>query len=441
MALDINRIEAGENLTTEFKREYTEEIKKTIVAFANTAGGTIYIGINDDKSIIGLKNPDDTMLQITNAIRSSIKPDVTLFVNYKTEKRGKAAVIAITVQKGTACPYYLASKGIRPEGVYVRQGTSSVPASETAILNMIKETDGEKYEDMRSLNQDLTFAAAEQFFKIENVPFGLNQQKTLHLQTADGVYTNLGFLLSDQCVHTTKLAVFEGIEKEVFKDRRKFSGSLLKQLEDVYTFLDMYNHNHGEVKGLYREDRRDYPEEALREALLNALVHRDYAFSSSTLISIFEDRIDFVSVGGLLKGISLDDIMLGLSAPRNINLANVFYRLHLIEAYGTGIRKIFRSYAHCAKMPELRASGNAFKITLPNRNTANYNAHINSPSLTVNEEKVIYLFDRQEEIVRKDVETALDVSQAMAVRILRSLTDKQTIRPVGGGKKTRYVKL
>jgi len=440
MAIDIKRIEAGENLTTELKREYTEEIKKTIVAFANTAGGTLYIGINDDKSIIGLKNPDDTLLQITNAVRSSIKPDVTLFVDYKTEKIGKAAIITITVQKGTACPYYLAGKGIRPEGVYVRQGTSSVPASETAILNMIKETDGEKYEEMRSLNQDLTFTATEQFFKAGNVSFGLNQQKTLHLQTADGVYTNLGFLLSDQSVHTIKLAVFEGIEKEVFKDRREFSGSLLKQLEDAYAFLDMYNRNYGKVKGLYREDRRDYPEEALREALLNALVHRDYAFSSSTLISIFEDRIEFVSVGGLLKGISLDDIMLGLSAPRNINLANVFYRLHLIEAYGTGIQKIFRSYAKSARIPELQTSGNAFKITMPNINTNNHYARINNPSFTVNEEKVIYLFDRQEEIVRKDVETALDVSQAMAVRILRSLSDKQTIRAVGGGKKTRYVK-
>jgi len=440
MTVDINKIEAGEGLTTEFKREYTEEIKKTIVAFANSAGGTLYIGVNDDKSIAGVKNPDDTLLQVTNAVRSSIKPDVTLFVDYKTEKIGKAAIIVITVQKGTACPYYLAGKGIRPEGVYVRQGPSSVPASETAILNMIKETDGETYEDVRSLNQDLTFTSTEQFFKTGNVSFGQNQQKTLYLQTKDGVYTNLGFLLSDQCVHTIKLAVFEGIEKEVFKDRREFSGSLLKQLEDVYTFMDMYNHNHGEVKGLYREDRRDYPEEALREALLNALVHRDYAFSSSTLISIFEDRIEFVSVGGLLKGISLDDIKLGLSAPRNINLANVFYRLHLIEAYGTGIQKIFRSYAKCARMPELQATGNAFKITLPNRN-ANYQyTYPNNPALTVNEKKVIYLFDNQEEIARKDVEATLDVSQAMAVRLLRSLTDKQAIKAIGGGKRTRYVK-
>ena len=439
MAFDKKQIEAGENLITEFKREYTEEIKKTIVAFANTAGGTLYIGINDDKSVHGVNNPDDVLLQITNAVRSSIKPDPTLFLDYTTEKIGKTAIIVVTVQKGTACPYYLAGKGIRPEGVYVRQGASSVPATETAILNMIKETDGTQYEKVRSLNQNLTFSEVGRFFKAKDIPFTQNQQKTLHLQTTDGIYTNLGLLLSDQSVHTVKLAVFEGFEKEVFKDRKEFSGSLLKQLEDIFAFLDMFNHTHAKVKGLYREDRKDYPEDALREALLNALVHRDYAFSSSTLISIFDDRVEFISVGGLPKGVALDDIMLGLSIPRNENLANVFYRLHLIEAFGTGIPKIMRSYTHCDRKPELLVTGNAFKIILPNRNTAKaYKVY--TPSFTANEKKVIYLLEDREVIVRKDVETALSVSQAMAVRILRSLADKQTVQVVGGGKKTRYVK-
>jgi ATP-dependent DNA helicase RecG len=441
MALDMDRIEAGENLTTEFKREYTEEIKKTIVAFANTAGGILYIGINDDKTITGVANPDNTMLQITNAVRSAIKPDITLFVDYKTEKEGKAVVIAVTVQKGTACPYYLEGKGIRPEGVYVRQGASSVPASEAAILNMIKETDGEKYEEVRSLNQDLTFNETKQFFKTEDIPFGLNQQKSLHLQTADGVYTNLGLLLSDQSVHTTKLAVFEGIEKEVFKDRREMSGSLLRQLNETYEYLDIYNRTNAEVKGLTRLEKRDYPEDALREALLNALIHRDYSFSSSTLISIFDDRIEFVSIGGLPKGVSLDDILLGISVPRNENLANVFYRLRLIEAYGTGIPKIMRNYDSYMRKPELQATGNAFKITLPNRNINNRKGTGNGASFTENEEKVIALLDKQSEIVRKDVEANLAVSQAMAVRILRGLLDKGAIRIIGGGKKTRYRKV
>jgi ATP-dependent DNA helicase RecG len=440
MALDLKLIETGENLTTEFKREYTDEIKKTIVAFANTAGGTLYIGINDDKSIAGVNNPDDTLLQMSNVIRSAIKPDLTLFADCKIEKKGKAAVVVVTVQKGTACPYYLAGKGIRPEGVYVRQGASSVPATETAILSMIKETDGEKYEDVRSLNQDLTFRETKRLFDMKNVPFGLNQHKTLCLQTTDGVYTNLGLLLSDQSVHTVKLAVFEGLEKEIFKDRRESSGSLLRQLEDVYALLDMYNHTHAEVNDLYREDQRDYPEDALREVLLNALVHRDYAFSSSTLISIFDDRIEFVSIGGLPKGVSLDDILLGISVPRNENLANIFYRLRLIEAYGMGIPKIMRSYAGCMKKPEIQATGNAFKITLPNRNANIHKASGNQFSFTENEEKVIVLLDKRDEIVRKDVEAALNISQAMAVRLLRGLQDKGAIQAIGGGKKTRYRK-
>jgi ATP-dependent DNA helicase RecG len=234
------------------------------------------------------------------------------------------------------------------------------------------------------------------------------------------------------------MAIFEGTEKEVFKDRREFSGSVLKQLGEVYEQLDIHNRTHAEVKGLLRQEERDYPEDALREALLNALVHRDYAFSSSTLISIFDDRIEFVSIGGLPKGVSLDDILLGLSVPRNENLANVFYRLRLIEAYGTGIPKIMRSYADHAKKPELQTSGNAFKIILPNRNVIRHGAVDNKASFNESEKKIIALLDKRNEIVRKDVETALTISQAMAVRLLRGLVDKGAIQAIGRGKNTQY---
>jgi ATP-dependent DNA helicase RecG len=131
---------------------------------------------------------------------------------------------------------------------------------------------------------------------------------------------------------------------------------------------------------------------------------------------------------------------LGISVPRNENLANVFYRLRLIEAYGTGIPKIMRSYDGYMRKPELQATGNAFKITLPNRNINSRKETGNKVSFTENEEKVIALLDKQNEIVRKDVEANLAVSQAMAVRLLRGLIDKGVIRSIGGGKKTRYVK-
>lgn len=122
-----------ENKTTEFKREFVDEIKKTVIAFANTDGGNIYIGIADNGDIIGVNDVDENMLRVTNAIRDAIKPDITMFMDCSCETMENKNIIKIAVQAGTAKPYYLAKKGIRPEGVFIRQGASSVPATESAI--------------------------------------------------------------------------------------------------------------------------------------------------------------------------------------------------------------------------------------------------------------------------------------------------------------------
>jgi ATP-dependent DNA helicase RecG len=430
----VQRLILTEDTTVEFKREYTPDINKVVVAFANTSGGTLYFGVSDDGSTVGVTDVDGTMLRVSNSIRDSIKPDVTLFVDYRQEELDGKTVILIVVQKGTSCPYYLSSKGIRPEGVYVRQGASTVPATETVILRMIKETDGEKYEEVRSLNQELTFAQAQEEFEAQNIPFGASQQKTLGIMSANGIFTNLGLLLSSQCIHTVKLAVFEGTAKAIFKDRREFTGPLLKQLNDVYEFIDRYNSNRSEIEGLRRIDKRDYPVEAVREALLNALVHRDYSFSDSTLISIFDNQIEFTTIGGLVRGITFDDVMLGISVARNRNLANVFYRLTLIEAYGTGMPKIMRSYEGFAAKPQIEVTDNAFKIMLPNTNDASRNSLLND-----NERIMLDLFKKRDFLVRKDIEAALSVSQAVAGRLLKGLLNKGEIRAVGGGKNTRYI--
>lgn len=177
--------------------------------------------------------------------------------------------------------------------------------------------------------------------------------------------------------------------------------------------------------------------EAVREALLNAIVHRDYSFSSSTLISIFDDHIEFISMGGLAKGISYEDMMLGISVARNENLANVFYRLTLIEAYGTGMPKILHSYENYHVKPRIEISNNAFKIILPNTN-AILDTPLKDVSLSANEKAVIDIFNKQDLITRRDVENTLDISQAMAVRVLKGLVDKSMIKPVGAGKRTKY---
>ena len=432
-----------ENTTTEFKREYMDDIKYAVVAFANTDGGKIYIGIDDNGSVQGIENTDETMLRITNMIRDSIRPDVTMFTECVVENMEGKAVVVLTVQRGTARPYYLSGKGIRPEGVYVRQSASSVPVSETAILNMIKETSGDRYEDARSINQQLTFEKAEGHFAKRNLPFGTQQKRTLNIIGSDGTYTNLGMLLSDQCVHTIKLAVFDGSKKSVFRDRKELSGSLLTQLEDAYSYIDQFNRTRAEFEGLDRIDKRDYPSEALREALLNAITHRDYSFSGSTLISIFDDRIEFVTIGGLVRGLTFNDIMLGVSALRNRKLANVFYRLKLIEAYGTGILKINESYADCDVKPQFEVTDNAFKITLPNMNYAGERKELPTAPLRVRgrsdrEEIVLQIAQKQGYILRKDVERELAVSQATAILILRDMVDRGLLIKEGTGKQLKY---
>lgn len=234
-----------------------------------------------------------------------------MFLHYeRIEQEGKQ-IIAVDVQRGTSRPYYLAAKGLRPEGVYVRQGTSAVPATDAAIRQMIKDTDGDSFEEMRALEQELTFGTADREFERREIAFGPQQMRTLKILNVDGIYTNLGLLLSDQCIHTIKAAVFQGADQNIFKDRREFSGSLLRQLNEVYSYINMHNQTHSTFDELLRIDTWDYPKVAVREALLNSLVHRDYAFRAGTLISIYSDRIEFVSVGGLLPGIGLDDIMEG----------------------------------------------------------------------------------------------------------------------------------
>ena len=353
-----------ETETVELKAVAQDGIKKEIVAFANSNGGTVYVGVGDDGTVLGVEDADGCALQVSNMVRDAVRPDVTMFVSYETLNCDGKAVVAVKVQRGTNRPYYMAKKGLRPEGVYVRQGYSSVPATDAAIRQMIKETDGDSFEDMRSLDQGLTFESTKGEFEARNIPFGSPQMQTLKITSSDGLYTNLGLLLSDQCPHTIKAAVFEGTDQSVFKDRREFSGSLMRQLGEAYDYIDLHNQTHATFQKLLRVDTRDYPEVAVREALLNSLVHRDYSFHASTLISIYDDRIEFVSVGGLLPGLELEDLMMGVSACRNPHLANVFYRLQLIEAYGTGMRKIMGAYAGAATQPQIIATNNAFKIVL-----------------------------------------------------------------------------
>jgi ATP-dependent DNA helicase RecG len=422
-----------ESDTVEFKQIVVDDVKKELLAFANSRGGTLYVGITDGGDAVGVDNPDNVLLQISNMVRDGIKPDMSMFVDERIENIDGKLIAAVYVQRGTGRPYYLTGKGMRPEGVYVRQGAASVPASDAAIRKMISETDGDSYEGMRSINQELTFIHALKEFELRGAALGLPQMRTLGMLNADGIYTNLGRLLSDQCAHTIKSAVFQDGTQKIFTDRREFTGSLLAQLGSAYEFMDQRNSIHSKIDGLMRIDTRDYPGEALREALINAVVHREYALGGSTLIKIFSDRIEIISAGGLAKGMELEDILSGYSICRNASLANAFYRLTLIEAYGTGFGKIFGAYIGSGRTPEIKVTSNTFSIMLPNVNTFGL-----ADAKLSQEEMVFRLVREKGEICRSDVESLLSVSQTSAGQLLKKLSDKGILTRVGSGRNTRY---
>jgi len=440
-----------ERETIELKEVVVDDIKKEIIAFANCDGGKLYIGVRDDGTVVGLNNPDEVSLQISNMVRDSIKPDVTMFLHYQTIEENGKEIVAVDIQRGTDRPYYLAKKGMRPEGVYVRQGYSSVPATDTAIRRMIKETDGDRFEAMRCLNQELTFEATKKEFALREVDFGSQQMCTLKLIDQDNLYSNLGLLLSDQCVHTIKVAVFQGTDQTIFKDRREFTGSLMLQMNEVYDFIDFRNQTRATIERLRRIDTKDYPEIAIREALLNLLVHRDYSFSASALISIYANRIEFVSIGGLMPGLDLEDIMVGISVCRNQDLANVFYRLHLIEAYGTGMSKIMKAYEGMEERPTIKTTKNAFKIILPNINAKYETGNASVPkaeSITSSaagaekslsdEEKVLEYTRSHGAITRNDVIELLGVSTSTASRVIRRMVKSNLLKQNGKARSTKY---
>lgn len=264
--------------------------------------------------------------------------------------------------------------------------------------------------------------------------------------------------LLHQCPHLIKGAVFKGIDCLNFQDRKEFSGSVFNQMNEAYRYIELNNNISATFNGLYRHDQLSYPPVALREALINAVVHRDYSsVNVSTKISFFSDRLEILSYGGLPTDITLEMAINGVSACRNPKLANIFYRLKLIEMYGTGFGKMQAGYASedresdvfnpDHKMPKFEAVQGAFKVIMPNLAYHEKKKVVNEdrPQYVTEhwensvDAKIIELICKRGQITRHDVERTLGVSLSTATRILRSLKEKGKIVSVGRGRLTVYI--
>jgi ATP-dependent DNA helicase RecG len=444
---------AIEEQQTEFKADCPEDLARDVVALANSEGGNLWIGMCADETSAGAAaDPDQLMCRISDALFETIEPDVLPFVRLNTAPPGAKTAIRLRVSPGPYRPYYLKSAGMTPSGVFARRGGASVPLTALEIRKMLDAAGDGSFESRRALCQELTFEAFAEFMNSHQIKFSGSWKSETGFTGADGLYTNLALLLSDQCTHCLKAAVFNGGEVPELRDCRTFKGSLLKQISEALEFIVCLSPKRAACDG--RTDAGDFPEEAVREVLVNAMAHRDYTLGDSTFVRIFEDRLQIVSVGGMPSGFSLEAAMLGASMPRNKALMAFLCRLGLAHSCGSGIQKIENLYANSSDKPEFKAVAGAFSAVLPVRGCGDRDPRApqaaplvfmqtapgasNYKTLT-EKSAVVAAVAAYGKITRQQVQALLHVSKTRAYMLLKDMAEHGEIQMRGNGPGRYYI--
>ena len=357
---------SSEEKNVEYQREFNDTALRAIVAYANADGGRIYVGIDEFGRSYGARDAQEIAERVKKLARDRVRPDVTPYLDCRVENRDGHDVVVATVARGGSRPYWLADVGLVPAGTPIAENGRVVTPSNRKLKEMLEESGDGEYERERSPIQTLTFTQANKIFDEEKFEFGEHNFRELGLYDEEGTYTNLALLLSDQCPSTIRLAFFEGALENQLHDRLELTGSILRQYLDAFDFLNVFNRANDKLRSANRGDFHDYPAEILREALLNAIIHRDYSVATRTIARHYHDRLEIVSPGGLPNGLAIAELNLGVCAPRNPNLARIFYLLEYVESCGSGVRKIFQAYSKFSTRPKFEATPNFFKTTLYN---------------------------------------------------------------------------
>ncbi len=410
-----------ETKTLELKATITNTFLKTVSAYANYGTGRVLFGVDDDGNSVGIENPTEKLLDIENRINDSIDPcpDYSLHVNPKT------GVITLKVLEGLHKPYLYRSKAYR------RSDSATVEVDRVELTRLILEGQNRSFEGTKASRQDLRFTILEKKLQETIGIQGINQDilKTLDLYGAEG-YTSAGELLADE-------NSFEGIDIVRFGDtinllldREVFEGvSLLEQYDRALSMYRKY-YQYEEIDGALRTLIATVPEEAFREGVANALVHRTWDTKGHIRISMYPDRIEIASPGGLPKGVSEKEYLAGqLSMFRNPIIGNVFFRLKIIERFGTGIRRINDAYRESDTKPKFAVFENSILVTLPT---------ISSYTSLKKDERAVYKAVQGKELSSSEIAKIAGFSKTKVVSLLKRLTESGYVKILGTGRGTKY---
>jgi len=434
----IKIIGGEETKFIELKKEYSDSLLKTVSAFANYHDGKIILGIDDTGEVTGVANISRLRLNIENAINDNIHPRPYFEMALK-EIAGKV-VLLIKVLKGDYLPYYYKNKA------YKRSDTSSVEVDRFELGKLILEGQNFSYEDLESKNQELEFDYLEKKFREKKKISSLSTDilKSLEL-IKNEKYINAASLLSDGNPLENSSIVLLKYSKELMNinDRLILNRiSIIEQFDQCMNFYYKHISVQETINGPYRQTREEIPAVAYREAVANAIIHRDYMAPGDIKIEIFEDRVEIVSPGGLPAGISEEEYVEGrLSVMRNRIIADIFLRLGMIEKLATGIRRIKEYYIGYLHQPEFSVKQNSIKVVLPKANAEKVEepSGIEYSVLYGDERTIVDYIKQHEEITRKTAEDLLKKGKTQTYKTLKNLLERRYIVSLGRGKNTRYL--
>ena len=407
----------------EFKETITNTFLKTVSAFANYGDGEIKFGIKDDGTVVGVKDPVQTCLNIENKINDAFRPQV----DYRLHIDEQTNVITLKVYQGLYPPYFYKEKA------YKRNASASVPVDSLELSRLILEGQNRSYDSLLSHATDLHFSILEKALqkKIGIKKLTSDLLITLGLREKDGGYTNAGALFADENDYRGIDLVKFGDNINVMLDRTQVENvSILKLYQDALQKYRQYYQNEV-IDGAYRRKIEQIPEEAFREAIANAIVHRTWDVNAQIKVAMFDDRIEVTSPGGLPKGLSKEEYLAGqLYILRNPIIANIFFRLGLIEQFGTGIQRILAAYADSKSQPQFLIYENSIKIILPVVKT-----ELQGVSKDGNE---VYTILQNMPLSSSNISQETSFSKNKVLKLLDELIQKGYVVKIGNGRGTRY---
>ena len=414
-----------ESRQLEYKEKISNTFLKTVSAFANYDGGSVLFGVNDAGEVVGISDIEQKCLDIENSINDNIKPQP----DYCIEIINNGKTISLNVRPGVNKPYLYKGKA------YKRNDTSTIEVDQIELKRLILAGENKDYEELPSHDQNLEFSYLEQELISKTGIKQLSKDilKTLNLYSDNNGYNIAAAIVSDKNdLPGIDIAKF-GETISIFQKRKTLEHQSI--IRSFYEAVEMYKdyYQYEKVEGFERKLIETIPEEAFREALANAIIHRVWDINSHIRVSMFDDRVEIVSVGGLPNAVTVESYLSGdLSVLRNPILANVFHRLNLIEKFGTGIRRIKEAYTDSQTKPSFEVTENIIKVTLPLLSE--------KMDLTQDELAVYSVLSKN---INKPISEimsspSIEFGKSKVTEILKRLANKKLVDIEGTGRGTKY---